>query len=122
MKITAVCLEMNDSSLLKKIAIAVHEKRGREALLLTSDLRVGKSNPYLRHFFSGEERLYEFYAGAQESHILKTMFLSIFGSFPQTGSLDIHSDIIAGRIALGKVYGIVSLAAAQFEHYRVVIP
>ena len=95
MQITAVRLQMDDSVGFKEIAVSVHEERGGEALLLTSDLRVSKGDPYFRDLIPGEKRLYEFDASAQETYIPESVFLSIFGPFPQTRSLDVYADIVA---------------------------
>ena len=121
MQITAVCLEMDDSALAKEIAVTGHEKRSRKTLLLAADLRIRECDPYFRYLAGSKERLDEFDAGAEESDILKSMLLGIFGTLPETGSLDVHTYVVACRIALGKIYSIVTFSATELEHYRIVI-
>ena len=112
---------MDYAARLEEVAVAGHEQRSGKTLLLAADLRVSKSDPYLRDLTGSEERLYELDAGAEECYIIKRMLLSIFGTFPKTGPLDVHAYIIARRIALGQVYGVVAFATAEFQNYRIVV-
>ena len=49
------------------------------------------------------------------------MLCGIFRSFPQPCALDVHPDIVAGRIPQGKVNGVLPLSAAEFHDNRPVI-
>ncbi len=122
MKIPAVSLQMDDSPRLQEVPVSVHEKRRRQPLLLSANLRVGECDPYLRNLSGSKEGLDELDTGPQKSHIRKPVLRSILRPLPETRPLDIDTYIIAGGIPLRQIYGIVSLTAAQFQDYRLVIP
>ena len=122
MEISAVGLQMDDSLWLEEVAVARHEQRSCQTFLLTADLRVCKGNPYLRNLTLSKQGFDELDTCAEESHVLQAVFLGIFCSLPQTGTLDIDADIVERRIALGKVHGVVTFAAAQLDDYRIIVP
>ena len=121
MEIATVGLQVNDSTFSEEIAIAVHEQRSCQALLLTADLRIRECDPDLRNLARSEERLDELDTSTEETYVLKSMLLSVFRTFPKTRSLDVHTDIVACRVALSKVNSIITLTAAQLKDDRVVV-
>ena len=73
---------MHDTARLEEIAVTVHEKRSCKSLLLTTNLRVGKCDPYFRHLTRSENGLDELDTGTQECNILQSVFLCILGTLP----------------------------------------
>jgi hypothetical protein len=49
------------------------------------------------------------------------VFLSILRTLPKTGTLDVHTNIVACRVTLSKVYCIISLTTTKLKNDRVVI-
>ena len=47
--------------------------------------------------------------------------MGVFRSLPEPGSLDIHADVVLVWKPLRQGNGVFSLAAAQFQHYRVAV-
>ena len=94
MQVPAVCLEMHDSFLLEEVAVAVHEKRRCKTFLLTADLRICECDPDLGNLTGSKKRLDEFDAGTEETDILQAMLFSIFGTLPESRTLDVDTYII----------------------------
>ena len=114
---------MHDAAGAKEFPVALQEKRRTEAgVLAAAQLRVRESEPDLRDLPRAEESVDELDAGAQESHVGESVLSSILGPFPEPGAFDIHADIIDLRVPEGQGDGVVSLAAAQLQHDRMVVP
>ena len=117
MKEHAVRLEMDYAAGLQEGAVPLEEKRRRKPAVLAAELGVRESQPDLRNLSGSEVCSDELYPRTEESDIAQMVFGGIFGAFPQTGALDVHPDVIARWIALGKVYRVLPFPTAEFQHY-----
>ena len=63
----------------------------------------------------------EVYPGAEEGHVGHGVLGGVLGAFPKAGALDVNSDVVVLWKPLCEGYSVFSLAAAQFEDYRMVI-
>ena len=113
-----VGLEVNQTAGLEELAVTLQEKGRSEARILALHLGIRKSQPDLRNFRRCEKGSDELYAGAQKSHIVQLILVSILGSLPEACPLDIHTDIVTRRNAARQIDGILPFPAAQFQDYR----
>ena len=116
-----VGLQVDDAAIDEELAIAVHEVGGREALARILHLGVGEGEPYLLYLVRSEEALDDLDIGTQEGDILQTLLEGLSSSRPHACSLDVDTNEVDVRVELGELYGIFSLATAEFEHNGVVI-
>ena len=114
----AVGLQMHDSALLEELAVTVQEHRTCKTAVLALHLRVRECQPDFRNLARSKESLDKFNAGTQESHVGKIVLGSVFRTLPQSGTLDVHTDIVHLGITLGKSYGIFTLSAPKFQNHR----
>ena len=113
---------MHQAAGAQKVAVAGQEQgRGQAGVLRAAQLGVREGEPDLGHLSGAEEGVDELDAGAQESYVGKGVLRGIFGSFPQAGTLDVHAYVVDIRVPEGQGYGVVSLAAAQFQDYGVAV-
>ena len=112
---------MDQSSVRKNQAVALHEVRGGETLGGFLHLRVRKSDPDFRDFIGKKEVWKHLNIDAQEGRILQAEGFGLFGSGPHTCTLDVDSQEILPGITCGQSDRIFSVSAAQFEHDGMVV-
>ena len=105
----------------QETAVTFHEVGRRQALPGVLHLRVAECQPYLLHLVWSEETVYYFNVGAQEGYILQPLFQGLCGTCPHPCSLDVDTDEVLVGVVARQFYGILSLAATQFEHDGVLV-
>ena len=121
MQEAAVSLQVDDASSLEELAVALQEHRARQPAVLALELGVRESQPYLGYFSGSEERFDEFDPGPQEGYVREVVEGGELGPFPEPGSLDVHSDVIAAWKPRRQVDGIFPFSATEFKHYRLLL-
>ena len=111
-----IALQMDQSSGLHDVGVAIHETGAGKSLVDLLHLRIAEGNPDLGHFVGGEELLNQLDVRANKGHISEVCLQGLGSSRPHACPLDVDADEILVGIALGKSYGIFSLAASQFEN------
>ena len=116
-----VGLQMDQAVIDEETAIALHEIGRRETLARVLHLGVGEGEPYLLHLIFREESVDDLNVGAKESDILQSLIEGLSGSCPHAGTLDVDTNKIDVRIALGKSHCVFTLAAPEFEYDGVIV-
>jgi len=113
---------MNDPPILQYPTVLFHEPSRGESLVDFLHLRVGKGDPYFRHFIFSEEVIDQLDMRTQKSGVCQ-MLIQCFGSaFPHSRSLDVDTDkILPGKCA-GQTYRILSFTASQLQHDGMIVP
>lgn len=105
----------------QEVFVAGQEDLAGEAFAGFVHLGIGEGDPDFGNFVLGKEGFDEFDADAQEGDVREVVFGCILGTFPQTGSFDVHADVVLFRMAFCQSDGVFAFSATQFEDNGVVI-
>ena len=101
---------MNQSTVNKEAAVALHKVCGSKTFARVFHLRVRESKPDLVHLVGGKEPVNDLDARSKKSHIGQTLFQSLFGARPHTGAFYIHTNKVHFWEKFGKANGILTLS------------